>query len=142
MSKLSGIDFSHFEKQSIVNVIIGSNSLLELELTAGGLVAECPWRLQRGNKIMAGSSDSREVPANVQLKESLIGCQVIEVIFMEEVKMLRIAFSGSIVLDLFHDSCHFEGWELYSEDGFTFISLPEGDFSLQELCTAQGQCGE
>lgn len=142
MSKLSDIDFSHFEKQSIVNVIIGSNSLLEVEFTAGGLVAECPWRLQCENKIMAGSSDSRDVPANVQLKESLIGCRVSEVNFMEEVKMLRITFSGSIVLDLFHDSCQFEGWELYSEDGFTFISLPEGDFSLQELCTLQGQCRE
>ncbi|MCM3303589.1 hypothetical protein M3628_01750 [Priestia megaterium] len=37
-----------------------------------------------------------------------------------------MTFSNGYALDMFHDSSFFEGWDLYGQDGFSFISLPGG----------------
>ncbi|WP_026691413.1 hypothetical protein [Alteribacter aurantiacus] len=109
---------------------------LLIQLSHGGLSVECPWRLFKDKKIVLGQTDflhvgRRDFNRGV-LDEALRDKMVQRVEWLDDCYMLRVAFSGGYVLDLFHDSGYQEGWELFSDENFSFLSLPGGEPELIE----------
>ncbi|AEN88941.1 MULTISPECIES: DUF6188 family protein [Priestia] len=123
------INFSYFQEQTVTKVNTDNTLPFSLVFSKGGLVAECPWRLKNKRSILLGQADwksAHSAEQRQQVEALLLGQHIISIQWYEDIGILRITFSNGYALDMFHDSSFFEGWDLYGQDGFSFISLPGG----------------
>ncbi|WP_129710499.1 DUF6188 family protein [Priestia megaterium] len=123
------INFSYFQEQTVTKVNTDNTLPFSLGFSKGGLVAECPWRLKNKRSILLGQADWKSLHSaeqRQQVEALLLGQHIISIQWYEDIGILRITFSNGYALDMFHDSSFFEGWDLYGQDGFSFISLPGG----------------
>ncbi|MCM3791457.1 hypothetical protein M3221_24340 [Domibacillus indicus] len=130
--KLSNIDFKYFFSQKITEVNTEKNLPLGMAFETGGLIVECPWRLQVANEIVIGYSDCIQSPqrySHKNVEKVLIGKRIVNILHFEQISDLVVEFEGSIYLELFHDSNYFEGWQLRGDNGFYLFSLPGGSYS-------------
>ncbi|MTH53983.1 hypothetical protein GKZ89_11250 [Bacillus mangrovi] len=125
------LDFPYFKGQKIAKLETGNPLPLILHFTKGGLVIECPWRLKLGGKIVVGLTDFQTAETKKdyldKLTALLAGQEIQNVCWWKEAEILRIKTANGAVLDVFHNSASFEGWELFGDNEFSFISLPGGE---------------
>ncbi|WP_442789410.1 DUF6188 family protein [Paenibacillus sp. FSL H8-457] len=50
-------------------------------------------------------------------------------IHYEEISDLTVVFDTEVILDLFHDSSWYEGWQLQGPGQFLVVSTPGGGYS-------------
>jgi len=124
----SNINFSHFVNQKIKMIIIDDNRPLTVYFTKGQLIVECSWRLTSNEGILYGSSDIVELGLK-KLKKLLEKKVVVNIHHYQHVSDLIIEFDDQTYLELFHNSCYYEGWELIGENGFHLVSLPGGSYT-------------
>ncbi|MDZ5473026.1 hypothetical protein SM124_15010 [Bacillus sp. 31A1R] len=109
----------------VLSYKLGTPYPFEMQFESGGLTVECPWRLHRAGETVLGYTDLRN---SVKLEEvacvldSLLYKKIIDIKFYSDVNVLCIIFEEGYQVDLFHDSLQYEGWEVYTNSGFTFIS--------------------
>lgn len=103
-----------------------------------GLMAECPWRIVAGARIVLGSVDDHQqfgLPAPVDAEavagELLGGREVIAAEVRAEAADLALTFEGERRLELFNNSSGYEGWTLSGADGRRVIA--QGGGTLVEL---------
>ncbi|MDT2046308.1 MULTISPECIES: DUF6188 family protein [Bacillaceae] len=123
------MDFTYFYGQQVINIIHQYDNPLSLEFSNGGLVIECPWRLKKGDDVIAGQADwklNTSFEWRYHITKKLLGKQINNIVWYEDLNILRVYLTEDYLLDLFQDSAMFEGWDLHGENGFSFISLPGG----------------
>jgi len=102
----------------------------------GSIIIECPWRIRDNKSILLGYSEYRalqeEKDFRGRLQELLLNKSICDYEFTPETSDLRIMFEGGLMLELFHDSSYFEGWQLHGPNGFLLVSLPGGEYSICE----------
>ncbi|AZB44017.1 hypothetical protein CEF21_17790 [Bacillus sp. FJAT-42376] len=117
--------FTFFIGKKIIDYRHGTPYPLEIFLENGGISAECPWRLHKNGVTAVGSTDYLYVSSILEVYEKfncISGKIILGIKFYEQVNVLSLEFSEGYQLDLFHDSEHFEGWELYAKTGLSIIS--------------------
>jgi len=99
----------------------------------GYLTIECSWRFRKANKIIVGQAETEVEDKKDKLyevlEEMLIGKRVVEVIHYVDISDLTVVFEDGIVIDIFHDSSWYEGWQFQGPNNFLVVSLPGGGFS-------------
>lgn len=130
------LDFPYFKGQTITKLENGKPLPLILHFSNGGLVIECPWRLKKDGRIIVGQTDFQTADTSGdyldKLNELLAGHEIHSICWWKEADILRITTGNEAVLDIFHNSAAFEGWELYGDNDFSFISLPGGE--VENIC--------
>jgi hypothetical protein len=130
--KLSNIDLNSFIGQKVTEVRVDKNLPLVMIFESGRLIVECPWRLQVKKEIAIGYSDCIHSPerySHKKIEKILTGKGIVKILHFDEISDLVIEFEGDIILELFHDSNYFEGWQLSGDKGFDLVSLPGGSSS-------------
>lgn len=132
MKAKTAIDFSYFSSQRILKMELRGHYPFLLTFDHGGICIECPWRLVRHGSLVLGQTDllSAGEQYKEQLEELLVGTKIVKVAWLEGTSMLRIHLENDCILDLFHNSVLFEGWDLFGDNGFSFISLPGGEYDF------------
>ncbi|MBM7703925.1 DUF6188 family protein [Priestia iocasae] len=134
MNEIDTINFTSFINQVVLHVSIDEHPLM-MTFTEGGIVIECPWRLRKKDKIIVGQADWNASEASFhrqRVKSCLLGHTIQQISWCKEIGLMRIEFEEDYVLDVFHDSTMYEGWDLYGNDGFSFISLPGGVYDYRQ----------
>lgn len=130
--KISNIDFTNFTGQKVIEVNTEKNLPLGIDFETGSIIIECPWRLQVSNEVVIGYTDCIQAPdkySHKNVEKLLLGKSILNIIHFEEISDLVVEFEGNILLELFHDSNYFEGWQLRGDNGFYLFTLPGGSYS-------------
>lgn len=126
----SSINFAPIIGQKVTEI---NRIYLVLVLEDGHLTIECPWRLRIGNRIIVGQPETeiedKKDKAYLELERALIGNTIREIIHFEDISDLSVAFDREVMLDLFHDSSWYEGWQLQGPGQFLVVSTPGGGYS-------------
>ncbi|MGD7007073.1 DUF6188 family protein [Metabacillus sp. 84] len=125
------LHFPYFKGQEITKIENGKPLPLILQFSNGGLVIECPWRLKLNGRIIVGQTDFQTPSSADEYLNTLIthlaGHEITDICWWKEAEILRLKTANQATLDIFHNSASFEGWELFGENDFSFISLPGGE---------------
>ncbi|MBM7094753.1 hypothetical protein JSY36_03195 [Bacillus sp. H-16] len=136
MTNVASRKLAFFEGMKVTEIKKNIPHPLLISLSTGGLSVECPWRLMNGGKIVLGQTDffhqdQKEFNRGI-LDKALRDKTIRRVEWLDDCYLLRIVFSENYVMDLFHDSGSQEGWELFGNGDFSFISLPGGEPEMIE----------
>ena len=127
----SEIDFSSLINQKVKEI----NRMYPIVIFDNGhLTIECPWRLRVDNRIIVGEPETqiedKKEGAYREFEKNLINNSISEVIHFEDISDLIIKFENGCILEIFHDSSWYEGWQLQGPDGFLVVSTPGGKYSF------------
>ncbi|WP_442603114.1 DUF6188 family protein [Paenibacillus sp. KN14-4R] len=126
----SDINFSSFKGQRI-NEINRMYPILIFDI--GHLTIECPWRLRNENRILVGEPETkienRKKQAYLDFEKHILNNSIVEIIHYEDISDLVIIFENDVILELFHDSSWYEGWQLQGSGNFLVVSTPGGQYS-------------
>ena len=83
-----------------------------------------PWRIVANGRVAFGDEDDGQqfgLPAPLDGEEraaSVLGERIVQILHVdEETGDLRIEFDGHTRIDVFNQSCGYEGWDAYSTAG-------------------------
>ncbi|MGP7819779.1 hypothetical protein [Niallia sp. 01092] len=130
--KWSNIDFTDFNGQKVVEVKSEVGLKLGVLFEKGILIIECPWRLLSSNQIAVGYSDCIKSSSTLSyktLEKHIKGKKIISIQHYENISDLVVEFENNIILELFHDSSYYEGWQLKGANEFLLVSLPGGAYA-------------
>ncbi|OPA73669.1 hypothetical protein BVG16_26580 [Paenibacillus selenitireducens] len=86
--------------------------------------------------MLIGSYEFKDVVTHEKhsklLENELLGKRIITIRHCEPISDLYIEFEDNLILELFHNSSYYEGWQLSGENGFLLVSLPGGKYALWE----------
>ena len=129
--KMSNIDFAYFTGQKVIDVKSEVGMPLGVSFEKGVLLIECPWSLLCDNRIAVGYSDSMQSAGfftYVTLEKHIKEKKIINIQHYENISDLVIEFENNLILELFHDNSHYEGWQLKGDNEFLLVSLPGGSY--------------
>ncbi|CAM2768335.1 hypothetical protein PASE110613_00005 [Paenibacillus sediminis] len=123
-------------KESLVTEINSLNPIIIFDDATKFLTIECPWRLTYNQEVLVGfyeyNHEQTKQECTKKFENYLIGKRLKDIILKDKIADITLIFEGNLVLDLFHTSSLFEGWQISGENGFLLISLPGGRLTYSE----------
>jgi hypothetical protein len=132
---LSEMDFTFFLNQIVTEIVEINSKPTGILFENANLMIECPFRLRNSAGIVMGLSDyqyAQDMFSYRTVENVLIGRSIKNIRLCEDVADLVMEFDGNIILELFHDSNFFEGWQLSGVNGFYINSLPGGSYTYTD----------
>lgn len=132
---LSKIDFTFFLNQTVTEIVEINRKPTGVIFEKANLMIECPFRLRDSAGIVMGLSDyqyAQDMFSYRTVEKILIGRSIKNIRLYEDVADLVMEFDGDIMLELFHDSNYFEGWQLSGDNGMYINSPPGGAYTYTD----------